>query len=222
MHSYAAYLAHDEGYFARCGCGGGGDDDDDDDDGDDDDEPGVVGGALKCALETVGFTGEDAPADAEAGAATLSTPLLGDVATANPMAVRSMVGADDDGAAPPCEAPVEARAVGGRAPSASNDSKEASDRAARRRAKPSIVVVAVLGSLDDFTVYFALAASGRFTWYELCVGTVCGCAVLALVVAALTGHARVAEAVQKIPVPLVLGVLAVLIAASAFFPSIPV
>ena len=29
--SYAAYLAHDEGYFARCGCGGGGDDDDDDD-----------------------------------------------------------------------------------------------------------------------------------------------------------------------------------------------
>ena len=48
----------------------------------------------------------------------------------------------------------------------------------------AIVVVAMLGSLDDFTVYFALAASGRFTWYELCVGTVCGCAVLALVVAA--------------------------------------
>ncbi|CAL1151577.1 unnamed protein product [Cladocopium goreaui] len=46
----------------------------------------------------------------------------------------------------------------------------------------NIVVVALLGSLDDFTVYLIMAGSGIYTWYELILGTFLGCAVLASIV----------------------------------------
>eukprot|EP00434_Breviolum_minutum_P011506 symbB.v1.2.010144.t1/scaffold660.1/size175713/1 len=53
----------------------------------------------------------------------------------------------------------------------------------------NIIVVALLGSLDDFTVYLIMAGTGIYTWYELILGTFLGCAVLASIVLLMTESA---------------------------------
>lgn len=80
-----------------------------------------------------------------------------------------------------------------------------------RKKNNNIVVVAMLGSLDDFTVYLVLATSGMFCWYELLVGTFTGCMVLAAIVALVTESEVVGKVLEKIPVWMVLGALAVYI-----------
>ena len=68
----------------------------------------------------------------------------------------------------------------------------------------NIIVGAILVSLDDFTVYLVIAGSGMYEWYELIVGTLLGCLVLAAVVAALTENEAFAAVLAKLPAWLVL------------------
>jgi len=60
-----------------------------------------------------------------------------------------------------------------------------------------------------------LATSGVFCWYELLVGTFAGCLVLALVVALFTESKAISAVLTKIPVWIVLAVLAAYILISA-------
>lgn len=80
-----------------------------------------------------------------------------------------------------------------------------------------VVIVAFLGSMDDFMVYFTLALSHELTWFELAVGVTIGGILIALIVGALLQSSeRLANAVESVPVPFVLTGLAILILVSAW------
>jgi len=91
--------------------------------------------------------------------------------------------------------------------------------AARKKEKAdnSVIIVAFLGSMDDFMVYFTLALSSQLAWYELAIGITIGSILIALIVATLLQSSeRVASCVEVIPVPLVLVGLAAFILVSAW------
>jgi len=95
-----------------------------------------------------------------------------------------------------------------------DEDEEADDRA---KADNSVVIVAFLGSMDDFMVYFTLALSSQLAWYELSIGITIGAILIAVVVATLLQSSeRIAACVEKIPVPLILGGLAVFILVAAW------
>ena len=95
------------------------------------------------------------------------------------------------------------------------------DRAAK--AQKDIVVVAFLGSLDDFMVYFALSLSGKITWLELFLGVTIGAAAIALVVGTLLEASEaLSDLVENVPVPLVLALVAVYIVASSWVPALEI
>eukprot|EP00435_Cladocopium_sp_Y103_P011341 s25_g2.t4 len=82
----------------------------------------------------------------------------------------------------------------------------------------NIVVVALLGSLDDFTVYLIMAGSGIYTWYELILGTFLGCAVLASIVLLMTESSSLSHVLSSIPAWLILFALGIIVLADlAFF-----
>ncbi|OLQ01197.1 hypothetical protein AK812_SmicGene16081 [Symbiodinium microadriaticum] len=65
--------------------------------------------------------------------------------------------------------------------------------------------------LDDFTVYLIMAGSGIYTWYELILGTMLGCLILASIVLFLTESASLSHVLESIPawaILLALGVVA--------------
>merc|ERR1712070_976032 len=78
----------------------------------------------------------------------------------------------------------------------------------------NIVTVALLGSLDDFTVYVIMATSGVYTWYELVIGTFGGCLVLALIVAIFTESDTISSLLEKVPVWMILGCLGLYVLSS--------
>mmetsp|Transcript_49536 Transcript_49536/g.118029 ORF Transcript_49536/g.118029 Transcript_49536/m.118029 type:complete len:219 (-) Transcript_49536:113-769(-) len=80
----------------------------------------------------------------------------------------------------------------------------------------NIVIVALLGSLDDFTVYLIIAGSGIYTWYELILGTVLGCFALAGVVLFLTESESLSHVLSNIPAWLILLALGVIVLADLF------
>jgi len=81
----------------------------------------------------------------------------------------------------------------------------------------SIVIVAFLGSMDDFMVYFTLALSGTFGYLPLIIGTILGAILIALFVGtALEYSERLANCIAYIPVPLVLIFLAVFVVVDAW------
>lgn len=81
----------------------------------------------------------------------------------------------------------------------------------------SVVVVAFLGSMDDFMVYFTLALSSQLTWFELTVGVTIGAILIALIVGVLLQSSEtLANAVEVIPVPLILAGLAAFILVTAW------
>ncbi|KAH8062563.1 hypothetical protein JL722_3485 [Aureococcus anophagefferens] len=95
------------------------------------------------------------------------------------------------------------------------------DRAAK--AQKDIVVVAFLGSLDDFMVYFALSLSGKITWLELFLGVTIGAVAIALVVGTLLEASEaLSDLVENVPVPLVLALVAVYIVASSWVPALEI
>ncbi|KAH8095862.1 hypothetical protein JL720_3196 [Aureococcus anophagefferens] len=106
--------------------------------------------------------------------------------------------------------------------------KSASDARRRRgrralRAQKDIVVVAFLGSLDDFMVYFALSLSGKITWLELFLGVTIGAVAIALVVGTLLEASEaLSDLVEDVPVPLVLALVAVYIVASSWVPALEI
>merc|ERR1712032_897167 len=77
--------------------------------------------------------------------------------------------------------------------------EDAPAKGANEQRRRSIVVVALLGSLDDFTVYLIMAGTGVYTWYELILGTMLGCLALASIVWFLTESATLSAALEKIP-----------------------
>mmetsp|Transcript_15882 Transcript_15882/g.64037 ORF Transcript_15882/g.64037 Transcript_15882/m.64037 type:complete len:324 (+) Transcript_15882:268-1239(+) len=85
------------------------------------------------------------------------------------------------------------------------------------RAHRSVVIVAFLGSMDDFMVYFTLALSKQLSWYELTMGVTIGAILIALIVGSLLQSSEsLAACVESIPVPLVLIGLAAFIVISAW------
>lgn len=81
----------------------------------------------------------------------------------------------------------------------------------------SVVIVAFLGSMDDFMVYFTLALSHELTWFELAAGVTIGGILIALIVGALLQSSEtLAHAVESVPVPLILIGLSALILISAW------
>ena len=87
----------------------------------------------------------------------------------------------------------------------------------KKKADNSVIIVAFLGSMDDFMVYFTLALSSQLTWYELAIGITIGSIFIALIVGSLLESSeRVAGCVERIPVPLILTGLAVFILVSAW------
>eukprot|EP00756_Hemistasia_phaeocysticola_P051094 Hpha_TRINITY_DN26274_c0_g1::TRINITY_DN26274_c0_g1_i2::g.184825::m.184825 len=86
---------------------------------------------------------------------------------------------------------------------------EATPSKSPKRNSDSVVVVALLGSLDDFTVYLIMGGSGVYTWYELILGTLVGCIVLASLVALLTESAAIASILERIPAWMILMALGV-------------
>lgn len=81
----------------------------------------------------------------------------------------------------------------------------------------NVVIVAFLGSMDDFMVYFTLALSHQLTWFELSLGVTIGGILIALIVGVLLqASTTLANAVESIPVPLVLAGLSVFILVSAW------
>ena len=88
------------------------------------------------------------------------------------------------------------------------------------RPKRDVVVVAFLGSMDDFVVYFSVALSGDVGFVDLVIGTTIGAVLIACVVGALLESSEsVAACVERIPVPVVLAVLAVYIVTFAWIGS---
>eukprot|EP00633_Aureoumbra_lagunensis_P002310 CAMPEP_0197295648 /NCGR_PEP_ID=MMETSP0890-20130614/36148_1 /TAXON_ID=44058 ORGANISM="Aureoumbra lagunensis, Strain CCMP1510" /NCGR_SAMPLE_ID=MMETSP0890 /ASSEMBLY_ACC=CAM_ASM_000533 /LENGTH=152 /DNA_ID=CAMNT_0042771745 /DNA_START=273 /DNA_END=731 /DNA_ORIENTATION=- len=78
--------------------------------------------------------------------------------------------------------------------------------------KRSVVVVAILGSMDDFFVYFAVAVAGQLSAYELMAGVTIGAFLIALIVGVLLQSSRIlASYIELIPVPFVLLGLSVFI-----------
>lgn len=87
------------------------------------------------------------------------------------------------------------------------------------KSEKSIVIVAFLGSMDDFIVYFTLALSGHFAWFELSIGVTIGAILLGTLTAILLESSKViADCVAYIPVPLVLFLLSVFIVLTAWTP----
>mmetsp|Transcript_3961 Transcript_3961/g.10174 ORF Transcript_3961/g.10174 Transcript_3961/m.10174 type:complete len:301 (-) Transcript_3961:328-1230(-) len=80
-----------------------------------------------------------------------------------------------------------------------------------------VVIVAFLGSMDDFMVYFTLALSHELTWFELAAGVTIGGVLIALLVGLLLqASERLANAVESIPVPFILTGLSIFILISAW------
>ncbi|CAE7329984.1 unnamed protein product [Symbiodinium sp. CCMP2592] len=91
--------------------------------------------------------------------------------------------------------------------------------------RSNIVVVALLGrtvgtadmtSLDDFTVYLIMAGSGIYTWYELILGTMLGCLILASIVLFLTESAALSHILESIPAWAILLALGVVVLSGLF------
>ena len=87
--------------------------------------------------------------------------------------------------------------------------------AGEETAQDNVIIVAMLGSLDDFVVYLVVAGSGMYTWHELVVGTMVGCLVLAAIVALLTENRTLSSMLEKLPAWLVLMVLGIYTLVSA-------
>ena len=97
------------------------------------------------------------------------------------------------------------------------DDEDDDDLEKGKKQNSDVVVVAFLGSVDDFMVYFTIALSNRITWIELLIGVTIGAIMIALVVGTLLEASEtLANFVQTIPVPLVLATLSVYIIASAW------
>jgi hypothetical protein len=90
-----------------------------------------------------------------------------------------------------------------------------------KKAQQDIIVVAFLGSMDDFMVYFSLALSNRITPVELLIGVLIGAVLIALTVGTLLEASEtLANFVESIPVPLVIFLLAIYITTSAWVPGL--
>lgn len=88
----------------------------------------------------------------------------------------------------------------------------------------NVIIVASLGSMDDFVVYLTIALSGIFEWYELVLGLWLGATLISVFVASLLAvSGTFASYVALIPIPVVFLLLAVYIVVTAFSsaPSYP-
>ena len=102
---------------------------------------------------------------------------------------------------------------------AEGDAEEPSKKS--KKAQQDVIVVAFLGSMDDFMVYFSLALSSRITPVELIIGVAIGAVLIALTVGTLLEASEtLANFVESIPVPLVIFLLAVYIITSAWVPGL--
>jgi len=80
-----------------------------------------------------------------------------------------------------------------------------------------VLIIAFLGSMDDFVVYLTFALAGVFRWYELLLGITLGAAVIALLVGTTLEWSKAAsDFVSLIPLPLVFFLLAVYILVTGF------
>lgn len=81
----------------------------------------------------------------------------------------------------------------------------------------NVIIVASLGSMDDFVVYLTIALSGIFEWYELVLGLWLGSTLISVLVGCLLAASEtVASYVAMIPIPVVFLFLAVYIVVTAF------
>ena len=102
-----------------------------------------------------------------------------------------------------------------------SDDEGGDDEKKQARSTRDVLVVAFLGSMDDFMVYFSIALADRIPTSELVVGIALGAVSIAVVVGALLEASEaVASCVEAIPVPLVLGLLGVWVVASSWEPGL--
>lgn len=86
----------------------------------------------------------------------------------------------------------------------------------------NILVVAFMGSLDDFIVYFSILFAGTFLWYEFVTGIFFGSVLIAFVVGCLLSVSGTATSCLKmVPIPLIYILVAVYILIEAFCTSLP-
>ena len=87
---------------------------------------------------------------------------------------------------------------------------------ARRR----FVIVAVLGNLDDFLMYFSIVVSLHFCWWEFILGTTIGAICIATALGTcLWCSPRLADKVASLPLVPVVVIMAIYIAVQAFVPA---
>ena len=87
---------------------------------------------------------------------------------------------------------------------------------ARRR----FVIVAVLGNLDDFLMYFSIVVSLHFCWWEFILGTTIGAICIATALGTcLWCSPRLADRVASLPLVPVVVIMAIYIAVQAFVPA---
>jgi len=90
-----------------------------------------------------------------------------------------------------------------------------SDEARRR-----FIIVAALGNLDDFIVYFSIVVGTHFCWYEFIAGTTIGAILIATVLGTcLTYCDCLADCLKHVPLTLILVCMAVYIVVQAFVPE---
>eukprot|EP01083_Nonionella_stella_P097107 272965_1 len=79
-----------------------------------------------------------------------------------------------------------------------------------------LIIVSILGSLDDFAVQCALLLAETFSWYQLFLGVFIGSGIVVVFCVGI-GYVRcIAKYIEKIPIWLIIGLLAVYTIISAF------
>lgn len=87
---------------------------------------------------------------------------------------------------------------------------------ARRR----FIIVAALGNLDDFIVYFSIVVGTHFCWYEFIAGTTLGAILIATVLGTCLAYCDcLAECLKHVPLTLILVCMAIYIIVQAFVPA---
>jgi len=88
-------------------------------------------------------------------------------------------------------------------------------RKASAPALTTYISVSTMVSINDFTVYLVMAATGIYRWYELLVGTLLGCTLLGCVVVTVTELSGIAHLVEKVPTWSIMMIVALYILASS-------
>ena len=72
-----------------------------------------------------------------------------------------------------------------------------------------LIIIAILGSLDDFSVQVVLLLGGAFIWYQLLIGIFIGSCIVVILCIGVDYIKIITKYIEEIPIWLIIGVLAV-------------